>query len=333
MGSIVAQALPLLGSGLVAALPAMIMAAPALMAGKTKEEIDANPNDPKFDGIPYAEKVRENLKNDVDVSEGGLGGQQGLKQRAKTARGTDQYSPEIQQELEAAKQQILDDTELRGGIPAEKLPKRKNTKLKAGEFKDESDHDHSDELEPENQFGKDIPVTMAKPEKPTATPVSKVEEEYKSPLNAAEENAYNLYNEERDKSGKDPILMRDLKDPTYKKMWTDTVKNKGFLKEDSPKVMDSDTTKTPSATVSEPETSDTAVPVSETPDGTRLQKSSAEYDDSQPKTRGATTVLINSPSTNVINGGGGDVLIEKLTGVRTDDSTIKKVQLQNYRWV
>lgn len=248
LAALVRTAIPLVGTALLSALPASILAAPALMAGANKDEIDDDPTNPKFDNIPYAEKVRENLKNGVDASEGGLGGQQGLKQRAKTARGTDQYSPEVKQALEDA----------------------------------EKDND-SDVPEPENQAGKDIPVTTAKPlpifepkptsipepastaeptatataptetpesTAPTAKPVSTAEPtataptatakpvstagQYKSPLNEKEEDAYNSYNEERDKLGKDPISIEDLKDPVFKKMWIDTVKNKGFLKEDSP---------------------------------------------------------------------------------------------------
>ena len=172
------------------------------------------------------------------------------------------------------------------------------------------------------------PVVQPKTDNSTATPVPKTE--YKSPLNAAEEEAYNLYNEERDKLGKNPLLIQELEDPVIKKMWIDTVKNKGFLKEDTAsaasvdetKPMDSDTEKTQMDTpdVSEPRASSASV-------------SLAQYDESEFKKAMGLTALVNSPVTNIINNGGGDIGIEVLTAIRTTDPTLRKLQFANYRTV
>ena len=75
-----------------------------------------------------------------------------------------------------------------------------------------------------------------------------------------------------------------------------------------------------------------ADPVSDTSTDKRLQSSSAELDNKEKQLSGTTNLLVNSPSTNIINsGGGGRVIIEQLTGVRTNDSTLKKIHMQNYR--
>jgi len=172
------------------------------------------------------------------------------------------------------------------------------------------------------------PVVQPKTDNSTATPVPKTE--YKSPLNAAEEEAYNLYNEERDKLGKDPISIRHLEDPVFKKMWIDTVKNKGFLKEDTSsatgvdtKPMDSNNKNTPIE----------APPVPEPIDSTESSLKLGQYDESEFQKAMGLTALVNSPVTNIINNGGGDIGIEVLTAIRTADITMRKLQFANYRTV
>jgi hypothetical protein len=162
----------------------------------------------------------------------------------------------------------------------------------------------------------------------TASPVPKTE--YKSPLNAAEEDAYNLYNEERDKLVKDPILIRDLEDPVYKKMWIDTVKHKGFLKEDTASAASVDETK-PMDSVDQNTPIDT--PAALEPKASSASVSLAQYDESEFKKAMGTTALVNSPVTNIINNGGGDIGIESLASIRTNDITMRKLQFANYRTV
>ena len=162
----------------------------------------------------------------------------------------------------------------------------------------------------------------------TASPVPKTE--YKSPLNAAEEDAYNLYNEERDKLGKDPISIEHLKDPVFKKMWIDTVKHKGFLKEDTASAASVDETK-PMDSVDQNTPIDT--PAALEPKASSASVSLAQYDESEFQKAMGTTALVNSPVTNIINNGGGDIGIESLASIRTNDITMRKLQFANYRTV
>ena len=322
LASVVRSAMPLIGTALLSALPAAILAAPALMAGANKDEIDADPNNSKFDGIPYAEKVRKNLKEGVDASEGGLGGQQGLKQRAETARGTDQYSPEVQQALKAAEQQILDDTELRGGIPAEKLPKRKNTKLKAGEFKDDMPVEDSNDLEPENQSGKDIPVTTAKPiatseePKPTASKVSK---NTKNGLTEKQQKAFDLLNKESKEKGYEEYTDAELNDPKQREDILGKIRSMGLAYGFDTNEEDSKTTQLKQ----------------ENPYGEKVQSSIQNFNEAQRNAITTPTVMNVDNSKVIGSGGGGEVRVtlSKNAVVRNDETTLRTCQYQSLRLV
>jgi hypothetical protein len=91
------------------------------------------------------------------------------------------------------------------------------------------------------------------------------------------------------------------------------------------KTMDTDTVSTP---IDAP----AAVPQPDTEEDEKLQKVSLELDQNQQQGTGSSATVVNAPITNIVNSG-GEVLFEKLTGIRTDDSTLKRIHMQNYRWV
>jgi hypothetical protein len=74
-------------------------------------------------------------------------------------------------------------------------------------------------------------------------------------------------------------------------------------------------------------TSDVSVPNK----GSDISDKSTELQNILQKISSSTNISLNSPTNNVINGGGGDVLFEQLTGVRTEDPTLKKILMCNYR--
>jgi hypothetical protein len=172
------------------------------------------------------------------------------------------------------------------------------------------------------------PVVQPKTDNSTATPVPKTE--YKSPLNEKEKEAFNRFNELLNKGGNESLDIKDLEDPITKKLWLESVKREGFLKEDSAsatgvdtKPMDSNNKNTPIE----------APPVPEPIDSTESSLKLGQYDESDFQKAMGTTALVNSPVTNIINNGGGDMGIEVLTAIRTADITMKKLQYSNYRTV
>jgi hypothetical protein len=68
-------------------------------------------------------------------------------------------------------------------------------------------------------------------------------------------------------------------------------------------------------------------------EGEKLQQESATNAQLQQEATGTNNSIVNSPTTNIINSSGGDVLMEQLTGVRTQDPTLNKLMVCNYRWV
>jgi hypothetical protein len=84
--------------------------------------------------------------------------------------------------------------------------------------------------------------------------------------------------------------------------------------------------------VSTPIDAPAPVPQPNTEEDEKLQKVSLELDQNQQQGTGSSATVVNAPITNIVNSG-GEVLFEKLTGIRTDDSTLKRIHMQNYRWV
>jgi hypothetical protein len=64
--------------------------------------------------------------------------------------------------------------------------------------------------------------------------------------------------------------------------------------------------------------------------GDKILESSKQFEMS---TFPLSNQIINAPTTNIINGGGSDIGVEQLTGVRTNDTTLMKIYRQNYRFV
>ena len=173
-----------------------------------------------------------------------------------------------------------------------------------------------------------VTPVQPKTDNSTVSPVPKTE--YKSPLNQKEEEAFSRFNELLDKGGSEPFSIRDLEDPITKKIWLESVKRQGLLKEDTASASGANTTETMDSDTEKTQMDTPAVPEPKaSSDSVRL----GQYDESDFQKAMGTTTLVNSPVTNIINNGGGDIGIETLTSIRTADITMRKLQFANLRLV
>jgi len=132
-----------------------------------------------------------------------------------------------------------------------------------------------------------------------------------SPLNKEEEEAFNLYNEKLESLGQDPVSIEDLKLKSVKDAWLKIVKNRGLLP-DKKSVSSIDTPNQLSQ---------------------RAQASTNQYMDNQMVASIMQPIIVNNSKVvgSGSGGGGSSIGFDSSVSTRTDDNTLRKVQFQSTR--
>jgi hypothetical protein len=93
-----------------AAAPAAIMAAPVIAAGITKSEIEKNPFDPRFQGVPYAEQLKREQSGEKGLTIGKVGREQA--QKAVVSEGERKTLNELMKRTNEQAKADLEDTSI-----------------------------------------------------------------------------------------------------------------------------------------------------------------------------------------------------------------------------